>query len=177
MRKISRRSVIATTTSLLAAGCLSSPTDPSNQLVITDVSSVRTVEFDGTKSAHGYVKFTENTQNDTVTIEQSIKIPGNPCQSVNMDVRPDSGSTNNNPINVAVSLSGSGPDVACPSVLPGNYPAPSAITINFESLSSGQTITVSFGDESDVSVSYTTIGENNTATREPFNVPAGVRVG
>lgn len=174
----SRRVIITTITSLLTTGCLSSPTDPyEDKSVVANVSQVEPAKLDGTKSSLGYIKFIETAEDNTVTIEQSVKIPGNPCQSVNMDVKPNLGPTNNDSISVDISIANSGPDVACPSVLPGNYPEPSAITIKFKSLTSGQTITVSFGDEDDVSVSYTTKGENNTATREPFDVPPPIRVG
>jgi hypothetical protein len=130
---------------------------------------------DGTKSALGYVTFIENPMANTVTVEQSVRVPGNPGESIAMDVTPDSGSTAGDPVKVAVSVDSGGIQAAAPSVLPFNYPAPSAVEIEFESLSAGQKIRVVFA-ESDVTVKYTTTGEKKTTTREPIKVPDGVRV-
>lgn len=145
-----------------------------NRSTVTAISNVRATEIDGTKSALGYVTFTEDTAANTVTVEQSMRVPGNPGETIAMNVIPESGATDGNPVRVIVSVESGSPQAAAPSVLPGNYPNPSAVEIEFESLTAGQAIHVEFPD-SNITTTYTTTGENTTATREPIELPDGVR--
>lgn len=161
---------------MLGAGCATRPTSDTNQSSIVNVDSVSNVEYNGERSSLGYVTFSEKPDIDVVRIEQAILIPGNPCQTVQTDVTPDTGETAGNPVKVEFSMEDSGPQTACPSVLPGDYPSPSAIEVEFESLTAGQTIIVSFYD-GELREPYITAGESNTETREPIDLPEGVRVG
>lgn len=161
---------------LFSSGCAARSEREKNQSTVVATSPADPTEINGTKSALGYVTFTESPAENTVTVEQSLQVPGNPGETIEMDVTPDSGSTGGTPLRVAVSVEGGSRQAAAPSVLPFDYPTPSAIEIEFESLSAGQMIRVVFADL-DVTVSYTTTAESTTVTREPIEVPDGLRVG
>lgn len=173
---IHRRSILGVLgLTILGSGCAARSERGENQSTVVGVSSVETTEIDGTKSALGYVTFIENPAANIVTVEQSLRVPGNPGETIEMNVTPDSGPTAGEPVKVAVSVDSGSPQAAAPSVLPGDYPNPSAVEIEFESLSAEQMIRVVFVD-SDVTAEYTTTGEKTTTTREPIEVPDGVRV-
>lgn len=171
MRNLTRRSTICTLGLILISGCTRFAGRSSNEVTIADTHPSNRTKVDGTLSAYGYVKFIEQPSQQRLIIQQTFVDTSSSCKSSEVNVTPNSGDTNGDPITVRIKPQENKIQNRC--VGSNNQIiSPSGVIIEFKSLDPGQEVIFEYDN---ITVSYTTTGEQNTAAREPIAVPEDVR--